>query len=48
MNETDKNGWMPIHYAAYHGRLSCLQILIKWGGNPDEVEHSGNTPGKNM
>ncbi|KAL3846546.1 hypothetical protein ACJMK2_017525 [Sinanodonta woodiana] len=44
INATDKNGWMPIHCAAYHGRLGCLQLLHKWGATIDDVDNTGNTP----
>ncbi|XP_064412906.1 ankyrin repeat domain-containing protein 42 isoform X2 [Latimeria chalumnae] len=40
----DKNNWKPVHYAAFHGRLGCLQLLLKWGAGADDVDHSGNIP----
>jgi len=42
----DKNGWTPVHYAAFHGRLGCLQPLLRWGGSTDETDSLGNTPGR--
>lgn len=42
---TDKNGWTPVHCASYHGRLGCLQMLIKWGAEVDHTDNCGNTPG---
>ena len=42
---TDNFGWSLVHSAAYHGRLGCLQLLIKWGANIDEIDKGGNTPG---
>lgn len=42
----DKNSWAPIHYAAFHGRLGCLQLLARWGGVVDETDSLGNTPGE--
>lgn len=42
---TDKNGWSPVHCAAYHGRLGCLQLLVKWGSETDGTDNSGSTPG---
>ena len=27
----DNRGWMPIHEAAYHNSLECLQMLIRAG-----------------
>lgn len=26
---SDASGWSPLHYAAFHGRLSCLQLLLE-------------------
>lgn len=48
VNVTDKNGWSPVHCAAYHGRLGCLQLLVKWGAEVDNTDHSGNTPGLSL
>ena len=45
MNAVDKNGWTPVHCAAFHGRLGCLQLLLRWGGKIDETDNNGNTPG---
>lgn len=45
VNAVDKSNWTPVHTAAYHGRLGCLQLLIKWGARFDDVDSSGNTPG---
>ena len=42
---TDNFGWSLVHSASYHGRLGCLQLLIKWGANIDEIDKGGNTPG---
>ena len=45
VNSADKAGWSPVHCAAFHGRLGCLQLLIRWGGRIDDVDNNGNTPG---
>ena len=45
VNAADKNGWTPVHAASFHGRLGCLQLLIRWGGCIDETDNTGNTPG---
>jgi len=42
---TDHNGWTAAHYACFHGRLGCLQLLVRWGASIDETEKDGNTPG---
>ena len=42
----DKSNWSPVHVASYHGRLGCLQLLIKWGARYDDVDGNGNTPGQ--
>lgn len=44
INATDNMGWTPVHCAAFHGRLGCLQLLSRWGASVDEVDHSGSTP----
>ncbi|XP_025047442.1 ankyrin repeat domain-containing protein 42 isoform X3 [Alligator sinensis] len=43
-NVSDKNDWKPIHYAAFHGRLGCLQLLVRWGASIDDVDDNGNLP----
>jgi ankyrin repeat domain-containing protein 42 len=48
LNQRDVNGWTPAYTAAYHGRLGCLQMLVKWGGKLDDVDNEGNTAGKNF
>ena len=45
VNSVDKNGWTPVHCASFHGRLGCLQLLVRWGGHIDETDNNGNTPG---
>lgn len=42
---TDKREWKPVHYAAFHGRLGCLQLLVKWGCSVEDVDYNGNLPG---
>jgi len=42
---TDKNGWTPLHHAAFHGRISCLQQLLRWGSSIEETDRLGNTAG---
>lgn len=30
--EPNKEGWLPLHEAAYYGQLGCLKILQKGEG----------------
>lgn len=45
VNVLDKNGWTPLHFAAFQGRLSCMQLLLRWGCLPDDTENTGCTAG---
>lgn len=42
----DINGWTPVFTAAFHGRLGCLQMLVKWGATLEDVDNQGNTIGE--
>ena len=44
IHETNKNGWTPLHQAAYSGERDMLDALIKAGGKIDETDHDGDTP----
>lgn len=48
VNTVDKNGWTALHFAAFHGRLGCIQLLLRWGGRADDVENSGCTAGQKI
>jgi len=41
----DRNSWSAVHSAAFHGRLGCIQLLLRWGGMIDDTDNLGNTPG---
>ncbi|XP_068786671.1 ankyrin repeat domain-containing protein 42 isoform X4 [Struthio camelus] len=43
-NVSDRNDWKPVHFAAFHGRLGCLQLLVRWGACIDDVDNNGNLP----
>ncbi|XP_053168704.1 ankyrin repeat domain-containing protein 42 isoform X2 [Hemicordylus capensis] len=44
VNVSDQYDWKPIHNAAFHGRLGCLQLLVRWGATLDDVDNNGNLP----
>jgi len=44
----DKNGWTALHFAAFHGRLGCVQLLLRWGGHAYDVENSGCNAGQKI
>ncbi|TGZ74797.1 hypothetical protein CRM22_000760 [Opisthorchis felineus] len=39
----DGHGWTMLHCAAFHGRLGCVQVLLRWGLRIEDVDKSGNT-----
>lgn len=46
VNVIDNFGWSLVYFVVYYGRFGCLQLLIKWGVNIDEVDKVGNILGK--
>lgn len=45
INSFDANGKSPLHHAALHGHVQCVQILLQHGANPNLEEPSRlNTP----
>ena len=46
VNAVDKNGWTALHFAAFHGRLGCIQLLLRYGGHAHDVENCGCTAGQ--
>ncbi|WP_025666353.1 ankyrin repeat domain-containing protein [Aquimarina megaterium] len=44
VNEKSKDGWSPLHYAAWHGRVEIAKILIDKNANIDITDNSGETP----
>ena len=44
MNERDKFGWTPMHYAAMSGHLQGLDELIMYGASPSITSNLNNTP----
>lgn len=44
VRETNKNGWTPLHQAAFSGECAMLEALIAAGAGIDERDHDGDTP----
>ena len=34
----------PLHYAAKHGHLDCIRLLLKYGADPNSKDGDGYTP----
>ncbi|XP_034050355.1 Usher syndrome type-1G protein homolog [Thalassophryne amazonica] len=44
LNATDEDGMTPTLWAAYHGNLEALRLVVGRGGDPDKCDFWGNTP----
>ncbi|KAL2101945.1 hypothetical protein ACEWY4_003706 [Coilia grayii] len=44
LNAPDEDGMTPTLWAAYHGNLGALRLIVGRGGNPDKCDIWGNTP----
>ena len=44
INETDRQGYTPLHYACTWGHVEAVKLLIKLGANPDIRNVLGVTP----
>ena len=46
INQTDKDGFTPLHYAAYEGREAAIEILLDNGANTviNQADNDGGTP----
>ncbi|KAM5135226.1 pre-mRNA splicing regulator USH1G isoform 1-T1 [Mantella aurantiaca] len=44
LNSPDEDGMTPTLWAAYHGHLGALRVIISRGGDPDKCDIWGNTP----
>lgn len=42
-NLPDEDGVTPVSWAAFHGHLDALRLLVGRGGDPDKCDHFGNT-----
>lgn len=44
LNRRDQNGWNPLHWAAFKGRIKSLKLLLEHGAEVDAVDDAGYTP----
>uniref|UniRef100_A0A1A8J8S8 Usher syndrome 1G (Autosomal recessive) n=4 Tax=Nothobranchius TaxID=28779 RepID=A0A1A8J8S8_NOTKU len=44
LNAPDEDGMTPTLWAAYHGNLDGLRLIVSRGGDPDKCDIWGNTP----
>ncbi|XP_043818442.1 Usher syndrome type-1G protein [Dromiciops gliroides] len=44
LNAPDEDGMTPTLWAAYHGNLESLRLIVSRGGDPDKCDIWGNTP----
>ncbi|XP_030631629.1 Usher syndrome type-1G protein homolog [Chanos chanos] len=44
LNAPDEDGMTPTLWAAYHGNLDALRLIVGRGGDPDKCDIWGNTP----
>ena len=44
IDEPDSKSWRPLHYAAFHGRLRMVEVLLGRGASPNASTSEGNTP----
>ena len=40
----DQYGNSPVHWCCWHGKVSCLELLLKAGANPSAVNAKGEWP----
>ena len=40
----DRCGYQPLHYAAKKGNANIVEVLLKWGANPNATGYEGRTP----
>lgn len=44
VNRKDQNGWTPLHWAAFKGRIKSVKVLLEHGAEIDAVDDAGYTP----
>jgi len=43
-NIQNKDGWTPLHYAAWQGHHKVVELLLEHGANPNIQKNDGETP----
>jgi len=43
-NQKDRNGWVPLHFAAQERSAEAASALLEAGAHVDEADGDGNTP----
>lgn len=44
VNRKDQNGWTPLHWASFKGRIKSVKVLLEHGAEVDSVDDAGYTP----
>ncbi|KAJ0016307.1 hypothetical protein NQD34_014597 [Periophthalmus magnuspinnatus] len=44
LNAADEDGMTPALWAAYHGNMAALKLIVSRGGDPDKCDLWGNSP----
>ncbi|XP_027365951.1 serine/threonine-protein phosphatase 6 regulatory ankyrin repeat subunit B-like [Abrus precatorius] len=44
VNGRDQNGWTPLHWAAFKGRIKSVKVLLEHGAVVDSADDAGYTP----
>ncbi|KAL5069350.1 hypothetical protein RYX36_020237 [Vicia faba] len=44
VNRKDQNGWTPLHWASFKGRIKSVKVLLEHGAEVDCVDDAGYTP----
>ncbi|KAL2323598.1 hypothetical protein Fmac_027977 [Flemingia macrophylla] len=44
VNGRDQNGWSPLHWASFKGRIKSVKVLLDHGAEVDTVDDAGYTP----
>lgn len=44
VNRKDQNGWTPLHWASFKGRIKSVKVLLEHGAEVDTVDDAGYTP----
>ena len=43
-NAKDDDGWTPLHWAAFKGRVNVVKLLLERGANPLIADNEGHIP----